>query len=664
MKKQTCILILCALLMMINVLNYSPVFADAQSDGALFAVSNGKGEVNLLWIPPSAKLPQGGWRLEDDTGHVFAERIAPMEEEALRGLPREDAAAVAKIMERLSTAASAKEQENADTALYVSALIDFRYARALGLASTIRSLPAGPRSYRVTGLNKDGTQTGVTLRSHTVDSSVATSLPTPPSDLRAEAQKDLTALYWSPPPGDIKIPVFAYYVERDGKLQKNVFVTGKIRFLGAKWDRNRPAIVDADAPVEEELTYRVYSVDIFGRKSTPSSFSFFRPDLRALDPPINVKTEAGEGKITITWEPGGNPYTAAYIVERSYLNDGLYEVLTPKGLKREAASYQDENVKAGTSYFYHVRAVGPRGDLGAPSQTAAAMGMSRGKPSSPSGLKAEVGRTRVRLIWKASKEPVAGYFIERRVEGSDKWLRINSTYSRDLLYDDDHAPDGYGTFSYRVVAVSHDYKESDPSGEVTATIEDRSFPPVPLITDIDGKEGNVAVTFQPGVPEEKSHQFLIVRAVSVDDPGLVIGDPLPAKLRTFVDTFVKPGQFYWYRVVALDKKGNRSDLSSPVVVRVGSPPIPIPKKPEVKFLKEPFQRVEIKFERPPKGLFVTIQHRTEGKDTWLTITCALTIDYALHTSLPEKGKVEYRIVYQAENGEQGEPSEPVEISIP
>ena len=74
--------------------------------------------------------------------------------------------------------------------------------------------------------------------------------------------------------------------------------------------------------------------------------------------------------------------------------------------------------------------------------------------------------------------------------------------------------------------------------------------------------------------------------------------------------------------------------------------------------------MEIKFERPPKGLFVTIQHRTEGKDTWLTITCALTIDYALHTSLPEKGKVEYRIVYQAENGEQGEPSEPVEISIP
>jgi len=163
--------------------------------------------------------------------------------------------------------------------------------------------------------------------------------------------------------------------------------------------------------------------------------------------------------------------------------------------------------------------------------------------------------------------------------------------------------------------------------------------------------------------EEKSEQFLIVRSVSVDDPGLVIGNPLPGRSRTFIDTFVAPGQFYWYRVVALDKKGNRSDLSSPVVVRVGTPLIPVPKKPEAEFLKEPFKRVEIRFEKPPAGLFVTVQHRIDGKDPWLTIMRGLSIDHALHTSLPENGKVEYRIVYQASNGVQGEPSETVEISI-
>lgn len=163
--------------------------------------------------------------------------------------------------------------------------------------------------------------------------------------------------------------------------------------------------------------------------------------------------------------------------------------------------------------------------------------------------------------------------------------------------------------------------------------------------------------------EEKSEQFLIVRSVSIDDPGLVIGNPLPGRSRTFIDKFVAPGQFYWYRVVALDKKGNRSDLSSPVVVRAGTPLIPVPKKPEAEFLKEPFKRVEIRFEKPPAGLFVTVQHRIDGKDPWLTIMRSLSIDHALHISLPENGKVEYRIVYQASNGVQGEPSEPVEISI-
>ena len=663
MKKQTCVFCL-SVLLIINGLDCSRAFAVEQNDGAFVAISNGMGELNLLWLPPSGKWPQGGWQLEDDNGRVIARRIAAIDKEVLDGISQETADRYTKIVESLSSITDTKERKNTETMIFAAAITDLNYARFLGLTRALRGVPGGLHTYRVVGLDKDGKPMGLTISSKPVDSSIATPLPSPPKDLRADAQKDSAALYWSPPPGDIKVPVFAYSVERDGKEEKNVQVTGNPRFLGTKWDQKRPAFVDTNAPVEQELTYRVYSIDIFGRKSEPSSVRFFMPDLKALDPPAKVRAEAGEGKIAITWEPCANPYTAAYVVERSYMNEGIYEVLTPKGLMRNTGSYEDKNVKGGTSYFYRLRAVGPRGDLGDPSQITLVTARSKEKPSNPSGLNAEVGKTRVRLTWKASKEPVAGYFIERRVESSDKWLRINSTYNRDLLYDDDHAPDGYGTFRYRVVAVSHDYTESDPSGEVTATIEDRSFPPVPLITDIDGKEGNVAVTFQPGVPEEKSHQFLIVRAVSVDDPGLVIGDPLPAKLRTFVDTFVKPGQFYWYRVVALDKKGNRSDLSSPVVVRVGSPAIPIPKKPEVKFLKEPFQRVEIKFERPPKGLFVTIQHRTEGKDTWLTITCALTIDYALHTSLPEKGKVEYRIVYQAENGEQGEPSEPVEISIP
>jgi len=633
--------------------------------GAFFARSDGKGTVQLLWLPPVDKWPEGGWRLEDvQNGTIIKSPVILDETEYTGKLSAKKAKSLSKFKESVDQEKDPNRKKLLVTFMVAGAISDWDFARALGLAYEANELPSGKRSFRAVGLDSSGKETGLVLISPTINPEIAGPLPAPPGNLRAESTKEGVSLFWAPPTDEQQPTLFTYHIERKNPDMKIVSLSEEPIFKGKKLREQAPGFIDRNAPTENEVTYFVYCMDPFGVKSEPASAKIFVPDLNALLPPSKVTAEAGDGKVIIKWEPGNNPHTTGYVVERSYLVDGIYEVLTPKGLGTDIKRFEDKSERGGTYYYYRLRAVGPRGDLGEPSLITTAMARSKDKPSNPAGLKAEVGRTRVRLTWKETAEPIAGYFIERRVEGAKKWLRINTTLHQGLRYDDDHAPAGYGTFSYRVVAVSHDYKESDPSGEVTATIEDRSFPPVPLITDIDGKEGKVAVTFQPGVPEEKSHQFLIVRAVSVDDPGLVIGDPLPGKLRTFVDTFVKPGQFYWYRVVALDKKGNRSDLSSPVVVRVGSPPIPIPKKPEVKFLKEPFQRVEIKFERPPKGLFITIQHRTEGKDTWLTITRALTIDYALHTSLPEKGKVEYRIVYQAENGEQGEPSEPVEISIP
>lgn len=71
-------------------------------------------------------------------------------------------------------------------------------------------------------------------------------------------------------------------------------------------------------------------------KSEPASAKILVPDFNALLPPSKVTAEADDGKIIIKWEPGNNPHTAGYVVERSYLVDGIYEVLTPKGLGTES----------------------------------------------------------------------------------------------------------------------------------------------------------------------------------------------------------------------------------------------------------------------------------------------------------------------------------------
>jgi len=211
-------------------------------------------------------------------------------------------------------------------------------------------------------------------------------------------------------------------------------------------------------------------------------------------------------------------------------------------------------------------------------------------PPKVEGLAADLGQTRVRLTWKPVSFPVAGYFVERRgitgAAGAEtaagaasaaapgKWVRLNSHVTPEPLYDDYLGLTSDTKMEYRIVPVAFDNAEGPASSAVQVAVADRSVPFPPSITDASGAGGKALLSFMPASPAEKTAQFLIVRGASAKDPGVVIGDPLPAAARQFTDLYVSPGQNYWYRLVAVDKNGNRSDPSLPVAVHVGAPPAP------------------------------------------------------------------------------------------
>lgn len=197
------------------------------------------------------------------------------------------------------------------------------------------------------------------------------------------------------------------------------------------------------------------------------------------------------------------------------------------------------------------------------------------------------------------------------------------------------------------------------------TLPDTASPPPPQLTGLDGSDGKVVLTFTPGLPDEKTHQFLIVRAGSSEDPGLVIGDPLSAAARQFEDGHVDAGQDYWYRLVAVDQTGNRSDPSRTLVVRVGSPAIPRPKQPAVQLIPDPFPRVAIRFDAPLEGLAVMVQLRAGDSGPWVALAGPIREGtQVLDANPPPAGKIAYRVVYQAANGAQGAPSDAADLSRP
>ncbi|HET7831423.1 MAG TPA: hypothetical protein VFK88_00510, partial [Gallionella sp.] len=142
-----------------------------------------------------------------------------------------------------------------------------------------------------------------------------------------------------------------------------------------------------------------------------------------------------------------------------------------------------------------------------------------------------------------------------------------------------------------------------------------------------------------------------------DDPGVVIGDPLPGDARSFEDDFVDAGQTLLYQVVAVDGNGNRSNPGDAVAVRVGAREIAPAAKPEVAFSREPFPHAVVRFTAAPDELGTVIQYRAGEQGPWTVLAGPITgSGEATQANVPA-GTVRYRAVYQSSTGMQGKPSE-------
>jgi len=650
------------------VVAFAPRTGAAQeSPGALFAISDGKGHVSLLWFPPPSKWPAGGWKLSDSTGQVLVPKISMGDAGALQALSVEDADAIHNLPPILAKPDTSKKGKQLINILGLRVLSEPAYARALGLSWTLENVAAGSRTYKVEGLDSAGKPTGVQLTSAPVDASQATPLAPAPGGVEAKVDERGVALFWQAPAENRQLPVIAYAIERDGGGQSAAAVTAKPVIPGLRWDPKIPLVLDRNAPPNEQLTYRVFSVDAFGRRSAGTSIRIFFFDFHALEPPQPVTATGDVGRIVVSWPAQQKPNLAGYLVERAFLYSGPYEALAAQALPPGTTQYEDTTVRGGTAYYYRVRAVNSRGDLGNPSSAVVAQAKNPGTLPKVEGLAADAGQTRVHLAWKAVQFPVAGYFVERRATtgsaGVENWVRLNPRVTPEPLYDDYLGLSSDEKLEYRVLAVGFDNAEGPPSASVQIVVADRSLPGAPSITAASGADGKTVVDFSPA--DQKAAQFLVLRSGSADDLGVVIGDPLPGNARQFTDLYVSPGGKYWYRLVAVDKNGNRSDPTRPVAIHVGSPQIPAPLAPTAQFASTPFPHVVLQFQTPPAGLSVIVERQVANDPIasgWIRIAGPMIAQTAADNAMPAAASVGYRISYVSADGKVGPASTAVTVA--
>ncbi len=621
----------------------------ASSPTQVYLAADGRGGLQMLWWIPPERWRAGGFRLEDDHGRVLVERAAPgADAGALRQLNAADQATVRRL-------ATAKGGGDA-IALGIHALGNWSFARALGLGVELEGLTRRPTGFVLRGLGRDGKPDGTHLETRPIDLAKATPLHTPPAELRAASEADGVRLYWRRPLHHL-LPVLAYAIERDDD-EGTHSLTPQPLVTGLEWPAGQAVFTDPGAPLESEVGYRVYAIDALGRRSQAAEVQIFVPDHRALEPPAGVTAQGSGQNVEIRWQANASPYTVGYVVERSPLLAGPYEALTPDGIPRDRTRYRDTPPPRAATLFYRVRAIDPRGGVGAPSEAALAR-VAAAAPPAPTGLRADAGQTRVRLRWDPAPGAY-GYRVERRVPNG-AWQALDNLLTREPRLDDQLGPTNGVRLEYRVSAVAWGDAVGPASKPVVAEIPDTQPPSAPEIVAADSDDGTARLRFRPAAPEKETVRLLVLRG-GPDDPGLVIGDPLPGDAREWRDTWVLPGETYWYRLVALDAAGNRSDPGAPVSLRIGAAALPAPPQPQARYEAKPFPRVIVRFAAPPADSEALLEVRPAGDPRWRQVAAVATGGEAVDTH-PLPGTSRYRIRWRGPHGTFSPPSPTHEITI-
>ncbi len=627
---------------------------------SLKVVSLGKGEIALFWPPASTLYTGGGWQIQQTNSPKILSRWTAVD--FAQGLASFSSDRQEKLQPFMESISKEKDQKKIDTQLswlLMGAMVDFEAAEKLGMATVLRGLPKGSHSYTLTLLNGKNTPTNKRISSRPIDAWQPSPLSPPVSNLYAKSSKNHIHLYWGSADDD-SYPVPTVQISRHGEDGKEIELNSDP--IWNVQEENQPSFIDNTAPLESELTYTVRGVDIFGRYTEASSVLILNTDSDALKPPGNITVTPETKGAKITWQPNDNPYTTGYVVERSRRSQGIYEVLTPRGLPPTTKTFHDRGVQSGFNYYYRVRAVGLRGKVGPNPDPISVMITSTSAPDAPKKLRAKVSPTNIHLSWHPEPLPVRGYIVEKKTHQSNTWVRLNSSLITLPHFDDQINLGDFGKRNYRIVAVSFDNKRSKYSKEITVKLAGYQPIPVPFLADISSEPGMVHLKFK-APPQAQIKRFLLVRGNSIRDLGMVIDTDIHGSETRYEDRRVTPGEDYWYALIAVDKSEHFSKMSNKLFIIVKSTEIPQPKTPKLEFEEKPFRRVVITFDQPKEHLLASVM-RKKDQGLWTTVARDIAGTHVIvDADPPLSGTVHYRIAYLDASGHWGPPSESIHLTL-
>jgi len=397
-----------------------------------------------------------------------------------------------------------------------------------------------------------------------------------------------------------------------------------------------------DQGLQDGTTY-LYTMTAYNLAGAESEQSV---QLSLTTPPATSALTAGSGKvrrIALSWPVHPFAGVNGYVLQRAMAKEGPYQVIATMN-DRLQTSYLDTGLADKTTYWYRIVAFSKELGTGGPSGEVAAT--TRDLPPVPLKLTAlQEEPRRVTLTWESAAvadDEVSGFYLYRGEPGQEKLVRIAELTADKRSYRDAEEPlKDATTYSYVIAAFNAGGAVSPLSARSNATT--KALPAAPSgLTAASGEPRRISVRWQKN-PEPDIAEYVLFRQQADGE----FKQLQRTSATTLVDTELKDGTSYLYRLQALDRDG----LMSPMSVSVKGTTKALPKPVEGLQLKDRTTRL-VSWQRSGQA---DVKRYHLYKKSFMGGQKLTTVE-ATEWRCTESGKLELYVTAEDGDGLESEPS--------
>lgn len=370
-----------------------------------------------------------------------------------------------------------------------------------------------------------------------------------------------------------------YFIERsaDGG---NTFAPLNDRayvMMQSEINKGLPYVVYQDSLVEnyKPYTYRVRGIDAFAELGPWSTYvTAMGRDKTPVSPPRDIETEQTENNgamITWSWEAeDGEKDLAGFDIYHSNDPQGYFAKRNTTLLPKGSREYVDDTISPIESNYYYVAAIDTAGNV-SKSLRRYVLLVDSIAPAPPTGLAADIDSNGlINLRWDLGPEiDLTSYQVYFSNDKNEVFTNRSKDYVRDTTYQDSVTLQTLTEeIYYYVVAFDASFNESERSEIITVKKPDIVPPVAAIFADYKNSDNAIFIKF---IPSSSVDVVAHILERKTDGTPWKEVEQLAPGTSQYTDTTVEDGEFYEYRLIAVDDSGNKTTSSKNLRLRASGP---------------------------------------------------------------------------------------------